>query len=267
MEGENQPQTGAEPKNPYAPLIVEAENLAEAWEKAVRTMMAQGYERFVKAPEYQCSTRDAPMFIMVKNPMAEPRLSAKAPLTREMAEQYAQNLIHGLGQEKEKAFEYTYYSRLRHYPDCAIRAGLPYAASEEEIKAYVQKVSDGKCCVRKLDQVQQVIDIFRKDPSRRTAVMHTWVPLRDLAKFTPERIDTSSPCLVLMHPQLVEDKLHMNVVMKTNDLYNAWSGNAFAFTALQEYIAKEVGVGVGHYNHFSVAMQVYQDMYQEAMKL
>jgi thymidylate synthase len=254
-------------KNPYQPLTVQARNLSDAWEQAVRTMMARGYERFVKAPEYQCSTRDAPMFIHVTHPFEEPRLSAKAPLTAEMAEQYAQNLIHGLGQEKEKAFEYTYYSRLRHYPDCAIRAGLPYVAGDAEIEAYKQKVSEGKCCVKKLDQVQQVIDIFRKDPTRRTAVMHTWVPLRDLAKFTPERIDTSSPCLVLMHPQLVEGKLHMNVVMKTNDLYNAWSGNAYAFTALQKYIADQVGVGVGHYTHFSVAMQVYEDMYEQARQL
>jgi thymidylate synthase (methanogen type) len=265
MEGENnQPQ---QPANPYAPLIVEADNLAEAWEKAVRAMMARGYERFVKAPEYQCSTRDAPMFIMVKDPTAEPRLSSKAPITREMVNQYAENLIHGLGQDKEKAFEYTYYSRLRHYPDCAIRAGLPYVAGDAEIEAYKQKVSGGKCCVKKLDQVQEVINIFKKDPTRRTAVMHTWVPLRDLAKFTPERIDTSSPCLVLMHPQIVEDKLHMNVVMKTNDLYNAWSGNAFAFSALQEHIAKEIGIGVGHYNHFSVAMQVYEDMYEQARQV
>jgi len=72
---------------------------------------------------------------------------------------------------------------------------------------------------------------------------------------------------VLIHPQLIEGKLHFFVVMKTNDLFNAWPGNAFAFTALQQYMAKEIGVEVGTYTHFSVAMQVYEDMFEQAKKL
>jgi thymidylate synthase len=249
---------------PYQPLVVKAENLGEAWEKAVRTMMEQGYSRFVKAPEYQTSTKDAPMFIMVSDPMAEPRLSPKAPITRGMADEYAHSLIHGHTKDKENSFEYTYYARLRHYPDCMIRAGLPHVSDEHQTKEYVHKVSGGKCIVQRLDQVEEAIKIFRKDPTRRTVVLHTWIPFRDLAKFTPERMDTSSPCLVLMHPQLVGEKLHMNVVMKTNDLFSAWAGNAYAFTELQKYMADQLGVGVGHYNHFSVAMQVYEEVFEAA---
>lgn len=249
---------------PYAPIVIEAENLGQAWEKAVRAMMTKGYNRFVKAPEYQTWTKDSSMFIMVKNAMAEPRLSPKAPITKQMAEEYSKNMIKGMSREKENSFDYTYFSRLRCYPDCIVRAGIPGVGSEQDDKNYVDKVSQGKCVVRRIDQVQQVIDIFRKDPTRRTAVMHTWIPMRDLAKFTPERKDTSSPCVVLIHPQLVENRLHFNVVMKTNDLFNAWPGNAYALTDLQKYIAEEIGAEVGHYTHFSVAMQVYQEVYEAA---
>ena len=35
---------------PYKPLMVNAENLAEAWERAVRLMMAEGYNRFCACP-------------------------------------------------------------------------------------------------------------------------------------------------------------------------------------------------------------------------
>lgn len=252
-------------KKPYQPLIISGKSLGEAWENAVRTMMTQGYDRFVKAPEYQTWTKDSPMFISVSDPFSEPRLSPKAPLTREMADEYSNNLINGMVYEKEKSYEYTYYSRLRHYPDCLVRAGFPHAPKDEhEIKDYVRKVSDGRCVVRTIDQVEKAIEIFRKDPTRRTVVLHTWIPMRDLAKFTPERIDTSSPCLVILHPQLVEDRLHFNVVMKTNDLYSAWPGNAYAFTALQRHMAERIGVGVGHYSHFSVSMQVYQEVYEAA---
>jgi thymidylate synthase len=253
------------PHVPYQPLIVNGASLAEAWENAVRTMMSKGYNRFVRAPEYQTWTKDSPMIIMVSDPMSEPRLSPKSPITRSMADEYAESLIHGHTKDKENSFEYTYYSRLRHYPDCMIRAGLPHVPEgEKETMDYVHKVSGGKCVVQRLDQVAKAIEIFRKDPTRRTVVLHTWIPFRDLAKFTPERLDTSSPCLVVLHPQLVEDRLHFNVVMKTNDLFSAWPGNAYAFTALQKYMADQIGAGVGHYTHFSVSMQVYQEVFEAA---
>lgn len=259
---EKQEKTQVSP--PYLPIAIKAVTLAEAWERAVRKIMRSGYNRYVQAPEYQTWTKDCPMFISVKNPMKEPRISPKAPIQHELAEEYSKNLLFGMTEEKEKSFEYSYFTRLRHYPDCMVRAGFPFMADEKELKDYVDRVSGGKCIVQKIDQVQKAVEIFRKDPTRRTVVLHTWIPFRDLAKFTPERVDTSSPCLVLLHPQLVEDKLHMNVVMKTNDLFNAWPGNAYAFTELQKYIAEQIGVGVGHYNHFSVAMQIYQDVYEAA---
>lgn len=248
----------------YQPLIVKATTLGEAWEKAVRLMMQKGYDRFVKAPEYQTWSKDSPMFIHVKNPLKEPRISKKAPITLKVAEEYAKNLINGMPKEKENQFDYTYYSRLRCYPDCLIRAGIPNITDEQETKDFVNKISKGKCIIQKIDQVDKAIKIFKKDPTRRTVVMHTWIPLRDLAKFTPQRKDTSSPCLVLIHPQITENKLHFNIVMKTNDLYSAWSSNAFAFTALQKYMADKLNIEVGHYTHFSVAMQIYEEVYDAA---
>jgi len=252
----------------YNPIIVKAETLGEAWEKAVVTMMNEGFDRWVEAPEYKTTSKDNPMFIMVEKPMKEPRLSPKAITTREIVEEYAKNLINGMPKKKENEFDYTYYSRLRCYPDCKVRAWLPNVTeTEEELKEEVKKISDGKCVVRRIDQVKKAIEIFKKDPTRRTVVMHTWIPMRDLEKFAPKRKDTSSPCLVLIHPQLVENKLHFNVVMKTNDLFSAWPGNAFAFTALQKYMADKIGVEVGHYTHFSVSMQIYQEMYETAKEL
>lgn len=250
---------------PYQPLFVGGGNLAQTWEHAVRLMMQKGFNRFVRAPEYQTWTKDSPMILTVTDPMAEPRLSEKAQITRSMCDEYANSLVHGHTQDKENSFEYTYYSRLRHYPDCMIRAGLPHVSEDERAtKDYVHKVSGGRCVVQRLDQVEQAISTFKKDPTRRTVILHTWIPFRDLAKFTPERIDTSSPCLVIIHPQVVEEKLHFNVVMKTNDLFSAWPGNAYAFTVLQKYMADQIGIGVGHYTHFSVSMQVYQEVFEAA---
>lgn len=259
---EMSPET--QPKVPYNPLIIKAETLGQAWELAVREMMQKGYNRFVKAPEYQTWTKDSPMFIMVADPTKEPRLSPKAPTTIEVVKEYADNYINGMPKEKENEFDYTYYSRLRHYPDCTVRASIPNITNEEETKAHIQRMSQGKCVLERTDQVQQAIKTFKEDPTRRSVVMHTWIPKRDLEKFSPDRKDTSSPCLTIIHPQIVEDKLHFNVVMKTNDLFTAWPGNAYAFSELQRYMAEQIGIGVGHYTHFSVSMQIYEEVYEAA---
>lgn len=253
----------------YQTTIVEAKNLAEGWEKACKTMMEKGHQRYVKAPEYQIKTLDLPMMIIVDKPMEEPRLSKLAEDSREVVEEYTKTYLFGYKEaSKEKEFEYTYHSRLRCYPDCKVRAWLPAVSdNEKDLMSQIRQIiPDGKCVVERIDQVDYAIKIFKKDPTRRTVVLSTWIPYRDLMKFGPRREDTSSPCLVLIHPQLVDNKLHFFVTMKTNDLYNAWPGNAYAFTTLQKYMADQIGCKVGSYTHFSVSMQIYQDKWQEARK-
>lgn len=252
----------------YKPIVVSGSSLAVAWENAVAKMMTEGSDRRVDAPEYQCMTKDSPMFIIVEKPLAEPLIHEKAPLQKEMADEYAKNLIHGLPEEKaENEFDYTYFSRLRCYPDCEVRASVSSRSSDENLQEQVKQISDGKCIVKRIDQVKMAIDTLRKDPTRRSVVLHTWIPTRDLLKFGPKRDKSSSPCVVLVHPQLIEGKLHFFVTMKTNDLYNAWPLNAYGLVRLQEYMAKELGVSVGTYNHFSVSMQIYEDMYEMAREL
>ncbi len=255
-------------KTMYETKIITAKTLGEAWEKACTLIMKEGHSRYVQAPEYQIETRDLPLIIKVSEPFLEPRLSDKASANKEQADDYAKKFLQGSGKEKENSFDYTYYSRLRCYPDCKVRAFLPSLTdSEEELREEVKKISpDGKCVVQRIDQVEKAIKILKRDPTRRTVVMHTWIPFRDLMKFGPKRQDTSSPCVLLFYPQLVDGKLHMFVVMKTNDLYNAWPENAYAFTALQKYMAKELGVETGTYTHFSVSMHIYKDMFEEVKR-
>lgn len=252
----------------YETKIITAKTLGEAWEKACILIMREGHDRYVQAPEYKIETKDLPLMIKVSEPFLEPRLSPKAGINREQAEDYSKKLILGSGKEKENSFDYTYYSRLRCYPDCKVRAWLPSVTdSDEELARAVKEISpDGKCVVQRIDQVEKAMKILKKDSTRRSVVLHTWIPYRDLMKFGPKRENTSSPCVLLVYPQLVDDKLHFFVVMKTNDLYNAWPENAYALTSLQKYMSDEMGVKTGTYTHFSVSMHIYKDMYEEARK-
>lgn len=252
----------------YKLLCIEAETLGEAWEQAVRLMMRDGVLRFVSAPEYQTQTKDCPMFISVRQPLKEPRVSPKAPVRIEELEQYAKHVLFGMEDpERENQFDYTYYGRFRSYPDCELRAVWPNVLSKASVEEVREKLCGGKCNVQAFDQVQLAIDTLRRDPTRRSVVLCSWIVSRDSIKFGPKREKTSSPCIVYIQPQIVEAKLHLFVVMKTNDLFNAWPGNAYAMTELQRYMAERIGVGVGTYNHFSVSMQIYQDAWSAALSV
>src|SRR3989344_9154774 len=153
-------------KNMYETRIIEANTLAEAWEKSCVLMMREGHIRYVQAPEYQIETRDLPLFIKVKEPFQEPRISDKANATRALADEYVKKFLEGSGKENENNFDYTYFSRLRCYPDCKVRAFLPrFSDSDEELAEAVRKISpDGKCVVQRIDQVEKAIAILKKDP-------------------------------------------------------------------------------------------------------
>lgn len=253
---------------PYSVKIIKADTLAEAWEKSVIEMMENGQERFVQAPDYLTSQMDSPFFILVETPLKEPRLHEKTPIEREQAMEYSRQLIHGIGDDtKENSFDYTYHSRLRWYPECEVRADWPNIVREQDIEKTIDKICGGKCIAKPMDQVQVAIDTLKKDPTRRSIVMMTWIPSRDSIKFGPKREKSGSPCIAYIQPQIVENKLHFFVVMKTNDLFNAWPLNAFGMTELQKYMAEQIGVEVGTYTHFSVSMNIYQDMYESAREL
>jgi len=253
---------------PYAPIIIEADTLAEAWEKAVIAVMKQGHDRHVDALDYMTNEKDSPVFLMVKNPLKEPRIHPKAPVIESQKADYTRDVIFGNPDpNKENAFDYTYHARFRCYPDCELRADWPNIVKDEDIEKTIQKLTDGKCICKPMDQLQVAIDTLKKDPTRRSIVMVSWIPSRDSIKFGPKREKSGSPCIVYIQPQIVEGKLHLFVVMKTNDLYNAWPLNAYAMTELQKYMAEQIGVEVGTYNHFSVSMNIYQDMFEEAKEL
>ena len=253
-------------KGNYGPIIIVADTLGEAWEKAVISIMTGGVKKFVDAPDYKTNTVESQMFLYVKDPFKEPRIHPSVMLPKEQADEYASNIINGMPVEKENKHDYTYFSRLRKHRECPVIVDLPNVIEGEELKKKANELCGGQCKVEVLDQIQKVIDTLKDDKTRRSCVMNTWYPLRDLEKFGP-RAKTSSPCLVTMQPQIIENKLHMIATMKTNDLYSAWPLNAYAFTEVQKYIADAVGVGLGSYTHFSVSMQVYEEMFEMAEEL
>lgn len=111
------------------------------------------------------------------------------------------------------------------------------------------------------DQFKKVIDNLKSDSSSRQAIMTIYDPALDYT------ITKDVPCTVNFHFLLRNDKLRMNVYMRSNDAMLGHPIDIFNFTMIQETIATELGVDVGDYNHMVGSFHLYESDIEKAEKI
>lgn len=112
------------------------------------------------------------------------------------------------------------------------------------------------------DQIDDLIERLKKDPSDRRAVLQIWDnsgylenDWQDLTKETKD-----PPCNNLVYFKLRDNKLHMTVICRSNDIHwGLFAVNIPTFGILQEYIASRLGVELGNQTHLSNSLHVYTD--------
>lgn len=122
-------------------------------------------------------------------------------------------------------------------------------------------------------QFDNVVEELKKDPDSRRAVMHINQPA-DLHR----AVDAGSkdvPCTMSLQLLIRDRKLHMHVLMRSNDVVWGLPYDVFSFTCLQEaflHILKDEGVPVddlGAYHHTAGSLHVYEthfDLAEEVSK-
>ncbi len=106
------------------------------------------------------------------------------------------------------------------------------------------------------DQLLDVIDLLRKDPDTRQAVVQMW-DSHDLYKKTLDKA-----CNTQIVFQVIDHKLTMTVFNRSNDLWwGAYGANAVHFSFLQEFVARSLALEVGRYNQISVNFHLYTELY------
>lgn len=131
-------------------------------------------------------------------------------------------------------------SRMREYSDDGKTYNAPYG--------YRLRAEFG------FDQIQNVIELLKTDPSTRRAVLQIWNCKKDLK----ESLDI--PCNDLVMFKVRDNKLNMTVCNRSNDaIWGAYGANVVQFSMLQEYIANKIGMDVGVYNQVSDSLHVYPD--------
>jgi thymidylate synthase len=232
-------------------LMVEGQNLAQAWEHSLIQLHQQGcsikteYDKEEDPPSKDCS-----MSIIIHDPLSEPMIHKDFPGGLEDLQEYVMEVIEGIKDHcvrstaddpEDTRWEYTYHQRLFAYtvPGC------------DSI----------------YDQIELLASKLAKTPYSRRAQAITWKVWEDNFCYDPACLQ-SVWCRLLPGDE-GEWVLNTNVRFRSNDAYKAAFMNMFALIQLQKTIAHRIAeqsgkrVSVGRYVHQADSYHLYGSYFQE----
>lgn len=104
----------------------------------------------------------------------------------------------------------------------------------------------------RIDQVENVRQLLCRNPDTRRAVIQLF-DARDLAAQHQE-----VPCTCTLQFLHRGGALHMFTHMRSNDAFVGLAHDVFAFTMLQEIMARSLGVQLGQYKHAVGSLHLYE---------
>ena len=105
------------------------------------------------------------------------------------------------------------------------------------------------------DQIDYVVDLLLHQPDTRQAA----ISIYDCKEHDTFTFDT--PCTYAVQFTIVDNKLNMSVVMRSNDLWYGFCNDQYQFSKLQHYIwgKLDAGIELGTYFHFAHNLHLYND--------
>lgn len=99
---------------------------------------------------------------------------------------------------------------------------------------------------------QRCLSLLQEDPDTRQAVIPIMRPW-DVARKTKDY-----PCTVALQFLIREKRLHLITTMRSNDAWLGTPNDVFCFTVLQELMARQLNVDLGHYVHQAGSLHLYE---------
>ena len=115
------------------------------------------------------------------------------------------------------------------------------------------------------DQIEQVIQKLIQEIDAASAVMSLW-DVQDHDK-------GGSPCLNHIWLRVVDREISLTATLRSNDMFAAWSANAFGLRALQQYIRDQIAtrsdydLKMGPLITISQSAHIYDDTWENAERL
>jgi len=101
------------------------------------------------------------------------------------------------------------------------------------------------------NQYKEILEILKKDPETRRASFSIY---NANMIFTYEK---DTPCTYAINFSILNGKLNMSVMMRSNDLWFGFCNDQYCFSRLQEKMASDLNVNVGTYFHFVNNFHLY----------
>lgn len=116
----------------------------------------------------------------------------------------------------------------------------------------------------KKDQIDEVVNLLKSDPTSRHGVVITWDPNDDGYFGTQKR---NVPCPFTFTVMIISGRLCLHNMVRSNDMILGMPFDVFGFALLQSIIAQEVGVPVGIYTHSISNAHIYENHFEAANEL
>jgi len=250
---------------PYegGPLLVHGTSIPDAWIKMIDNIYRYGRNNLMNANTDRLVKEINDMVVVVHNPQ-NTDLSLNpflVPLTKEKIETYQREILSPLLPEGKA---YTYGNKLRayYYPNSA---EIKNTVNTKEYKDFEFKQGEWldknifykeKYC--EINQIQDIIDVLKRDPYSKACVAITWHTADELM-----RKHKSSPCLVLLQAIVQDEKLNLTVFFRSHDMTQGWPENAYGCAAIQKEIAAAIGIESGLLIIISGSAQIYNNYYNQ----
>jgi len=274
-------------------IAIQADTLAEAWEKSMIELYENGVEiktQYDKAEDPP--SKDSTAVITINNPTSDPMIHRDFPGGFEDLQEYVMEVRDGIkdhlvrdpNDPTDTKWEYTYHQRLFKYVFDNVKVKIKCHHCDGGYKeAYLGcgdwgsekcKECDGVGYTEGTayrpeiyDQIETMCQKLAECPYTRRAQAITWKVWEDNDCYDPA-------CLQSIWCRCLVDEndvwwLNMNVRMRSNDAYKAAFMNMFAFIQLQQFIADRVSklagktVKVSSYKHMADSYHLYGSYFDE----
>jgi thymidylate synthase len=101
------------------------------------------------------------------------------------------------------------------------------------------------------NQYDKVVEILKKDSESRRASLSIY-NANDIDQY-----EKDTPCTYAINFSILDNKLNMTVMMRSNDLWFGFCNDQYCFSKLQEKMSKDLDIEVGTYFHFVNNLHLY----------
>lgn len=124
-------------------------------------------------------------------------------------------------------------------------------------------IYDPRFAIESVDPLWSVVELLRRDPETRQAVISIWNNHLDSGA---QSLDI--PCNNWLHFLARDGRLNLHVATRSNDIIWGWSGiNQFEWSSLLQLVAELTGLEVGSL-HFAISsLHLYERHWEKAAKI